>query len=190
MRERVERRQNLDTPLNRLSIAESDRVNVLLAAEGLKRATNIEIPFGESHPEFRATILSEDAMQLAITRTRQTLRTMGLVVARLPSQRNPGSDQIVYTARKQEDADRLAQLFPLNLRGTAMPEEIEELGKLFGFPKSAVEAYTIMSEQGKEELLMDASQLPPEIMNDRSQMGRGGQETSAAIIRASRGGIP
>ena len=176
MREKTEQKQNLDKKLGYLPITDSGRVNVLLTTAGLKRATDIEIPFGRETPLNRISIHSEKEMGLVVTRTRQILRTMGLAMVEAPEhphakmfQQDPNllRDRILYAAREREDAERLAQIFPQNMRGEGTSEQKKELGKLFGFPLSAVEAYSTTTERGSEDgTLMKKEGLPAEIREE------------------------
>ncbi len=167
MREKIERRQNLDEKLDRLSLADHDRVNVVLTLAGFKRATALEIRFGKYITGIpRSTPDPEQERAIAATRNRQILRQMQLFVAG-----DPRKDGILYAARNREDAERLAQLYPSNMRGETPPEEVKELGILFGFPHSAVEAFkTEVESESREgprtETVLKREDLPEEILNE------------------------
>ena len=170
VREKVERKENIDDKLNRLPVGDTQRVQVLLAAEGLKRATNLDIPFATELPEIRP-ISSREEMRLSVTRTRQILRTMGLRVAQMSgemtSQDQPywrEENYTLCTARKQEDAERLAQLLS---KKEQTYEISQELGTLFGFPPTAIEAYASSGEdKSKAESLMYFFDLPLDVQKE------------------------
>ena len=79
-------------------------------------------------------------------------------------------DRVLYVGRAKKDTERLAQLMPLSMRGEAGVEQAKELGNLFGFPSSAVEAYCTNKASGgklaNEVLLDDPTYL--EIKNEDS----------------------
>jgi len=166
IREKIVSRQNLENRLDQLPITDADRVDVLLAAEGLKRATELEIISEQEVGDIHAPVLSRGEMDRTAKRVSQILRTMGLATVNPHVEQTVQSAQeyMLYAAGKREDAERLAQLFPIK---TKHDEHSKELGNLYGFPQTAIEAYSIASEPELENrFLVNMLELFSEVENE------------------------
>ncbi len=172
-----EREKSLVGVIEQLPMDDSAKTDLILVWRGLKQATNLGIDIatwrrGEVPPK-----LSEEEEQRILDNAKNTFGSLGLYVVegeryeREPITASPragaseeefpgASVKIFYVAKEREKADKIAELFSAN-----EPESNDEIGKLSGYPESAIRAYREFFEEGfKNGLLEHAAFIEQKVL--------------------------
>lgn len=173
------REKELTREIEQLPLLDEDKVNLLLVWRGLKLATNINFIFKEWAPGSPEPVLSSKRKKIRIEELLQLLGKIGLsAVAEkefrlepefIVENNNRGilngmESQMIFVSPSLETAEELAENWPKeegDLEG-------KNLGRLFGFPQTAIEAYVKYAKDGfqdKNEFMMKRSEIPEEIRN-------------------------
>jgi len=130
-----------------LSLSSQDRMNLVLTHSGEKPCSAIEIDYFGKNPLDDIKKTEEE-----VDRLREVLESNGLEFSILESEEEEdGFDQKEFKFLISKDREKLDEL------QKALEEEDEEIiGKLYGFPDSAVEAFVQGWEEGKTgETMLD-----------------------------------
>ena len=165
--------------IERLPLLNEDKVNLLLVWRGLKPATNINYVFKEWAPGSPEPILSPKRKKIRIEELLQLLGKIGLsAVAEKEFRLEPEfitengkqgvlngmESQMIFVSPSLETSEELAK----NLPEDRSRIEDKNLGQLFGFPQTAIEAYVKYAKSGFQDekgIILDNNKLPEEIRN-------------------------
>jgi len=169
--------------IERLPMSDTDKLDVLLTWCGEKLATDTRIIFEKWHKGENPPEISDDEKQKIIADAKSALSAMGLFsvgskdIEREPYVENEGSDHPVnflggkgmefYVSPSKETAEKLQKLWD----GNDEVKDAREMGEIYGFPPTAVEAYGQFFEQGfhkgfqNREMTIEQEELPKEIQD-------------------------
>lgn len=160
-------------------ISAEDKGVLILAWRGLKPATELEVGTkqwyeGEKIPQ--TTKEEEDALDREVE---ELLAPLHLAVAKgeriitkptlTEQERKEGiravnqESKFFYVGARKEDVQRLAEILEAPARDDDKADA-GEIGRLYGFPESAVVAYEQFVRSGSEEMLIDRSELPEDLL--------------------------
>lgn len=169
--------------IERLPMSDTSKLDMLLTWRGEKRATDTGVVLktwskGENPPE----VTTEDKKKI-IDNAKAVFRSMGLFsvdgedVEREPYTEDEESDHpievpgnkhaVLYISPIKEDAEKLQKLW----QEDDEVKNAREIGKMYGFPPSTIEAYGQFFEQGfrkgfkNREMTIEQGELPENVQN-------------------------
>lgn len=170
--------KELTKEIEQLPLFNVDKMNLLLVWRGLKPATDINFIFKEWKPGYPEPLLSPGRKKIHIEKLLQLLGKIGLsavaekeihsepefiVENNINGEINGTESQRIFISKNIETAEELSKNWV-----SEENEVKEDLGQLFGFPQTAIEAYTKYQESGfkdENEFVIKKNELPKDIRN-------------------------
>ncbi len=170
--------KELAKEIEQLPLLNVDKMNLLLVWRGLKPATDINFIFKEWRPGYPEPLLSPGRKKVHIEKLLQLLGKTGLsavaekeirsepefiVENNIKGEINGTESQRIFISQNIETAEKLSKNWICE-----EDEMNENLGQLFGFPQTAIEAYTKYREDGsrdENEFVIKKNELPEDIRN-------------------------